>query len=112
MRRPDWAVLRLERDGLGVGDAETNLRGFAPVNPGCGIQHLNRELTAAELFDCCPILLPLFFGLRVGRALIISAGVLMPRKNNPSDVHGDNEDEQRGIHEWILEDAFFRGLIF
>src|SRR5882724_11447850 len=112
VRRPDLAILRLERDGPGVGDAEANLRGFAPVNSGCGIQHLNRELAAAELFDRRLILLPLFFGLRVRSALVVSARVLMPGKNNPSDVQGDDEDQQRGIHEWILEDAFLRGLIF
>src|SRR6266853_2067478 len=109
---PNLAGLRLKGDRLSVGNAITNLGGFSAMDSWGGVEHLDGQVAAAELLDGCLITFALLFGLPLFGALLISPSCLMARKENPPDVGGDDENQERRIDQWILEDACLRRLVF
>lgn len=69
------------------------------------VKHLNRKLVSTKLFDGRLIALPLFFCLLAADSLfVISIGDLA-RKQNPNYINGYNQNRQRGVNEWVLENA-------
>src|SRR5258708_2154226 len=110
--RPNFAGLQLQGDGLSVGNAEANLAGFSAPDAWGGVEHLDGEVVAAKLLDGRLITFALLFGLSSFGAFFIGASCLMARNENPSDVGGDDKNQERRIHQWILENASFRRLVF
>lgn len=95
VRRPDGAGLRLKRDVLGVGNAVAELDGFAAADgAGAGVEHLDGEVFAAELFDGDAVLFALFFGALDGGALLDGAIFSPARENDPTYIEEDDADDQ------------------
>src|SRR5262249_53370393 len=105
--RPNRTVLGFERDGLGVGNAKTYLGGVASANLRRGIQHLNGEFAAAQLFDGGLVALTSFFFLLAVYALFVGPVSDVARKQNPYDIDGDHQDRKRGINEGVPKNVFF-----
>src|SRR5579863_3540124 len=80
VRRPNGVRLRLQSNAFGVGYAVANLRRFAAGDARRGVEHLDREFTAAELLDCGLIRLALLFGLRFFGAMLVGAILLVARE--------------------------------
>jgi hypothetical protein len=109
--RPNFAGLRLQGDTLCVGNAVANLGGFSAMDSWGGVEHLDGEIAPAKLLDGRLITFALLFGLNPLGAFFIGASCLMARKENPSDVGRNDENQQRRIDQWILEDASLRRLV-
>src|SRR3984957_5541524 len=110
--RPNFARLRLKGDAFSVGNAVANLGGFSAMDSWGGVEHLDGEVVAAKLLDGRLITFALLFGLSLFGALLIGARCLMARKENPSDVGGDDKNQEGRIDQWILEDASLMRLVF
>src|SRR6266853_6747188 len=110
--RPNFAGLRLKGDTFSVGNAVANLGGFSAMDSWGSVEHLDGEVVAAKLLDGRLITFALLFGLNSFGAFFIGARCLMARKENPSDVGGDDKNQERRIDQWILEDASLRRLVF
>lgn len=104
--RPDGIRLRLEGDLFGVGDAVAKLRGLAAADLRIAIKGLNGEFGAAHLFDGFLILLVLLLRGCVVVALFDLAIFIPARKEDPTDVEGDNENHEAGVHERIFPERF------
>src|SRR5579863_5693391 len=111
VRRPNGVRLRLQSNAFGVSDAKANLSCFAAGDPRRGVEHLDREFTAAELLDCGLIRLALLFGLRFFGAMLVGAIFLPPRKQHPTDINCDDENQGGGIGQRISEKTLLRRLI-
>ena len=109
---PYFAGGRLQSDGLGVGHTVANLGSFSATDPWRGVEHLDGEIAAAELFDGCLVILALLSCLSLFRAMFVSAICLVARKQNPADVCGDDKNQERSVDQRIPEDAFLWRLAF
>ena len=82
------------------------------MNPWRGVEHLDREIAAAELVDGCLIIFALLLRAGLVRALLVGTICLMARKQNPPNIRGYDENQDRRVQKRVLERAFLRGLVF
>ena len=109
--RPDRIGLRLELYRLRVGNTITQPGCFSAVDDaGAGVEHLNRELFAAEQFDGCAIVLQLFLCPFLFSSLFDHAAFLPARKEDPADVEQRDSDGNRGIEQRVSEGGLGFGM--